>query len=467
MLILGIVCGIDLQYERIYHNLPVATHDSAAVLIEDGKVVYGIEEERLNRLKHSDKAPVSAIRFCLDSSGIKPAEIDKIGVFATEQFCNNMFNYSYLVDPKSKTHYDIRTAFHRFFKTAYGSGIDDAKLFFIHHHLAHAASGFYMSGFDQSLVLTVDGMGDNDSGMVLDMNQSGSTILKKFSIPNSLGHYYIRVIQFLGYGLHDEYKVMGLAPYGDDRKYQDLFQRFYTLLPEGDYLIHSDIVFLLHEITKPRKKGEPFTQVHKDIAASLQKSLEEIILHILGYYQGLTKHHNLCMAGGVAHNCSVNGKIMYSGLFDRIFVQPAAHDAGCALGAALYLYHQDHPAAPRCRLEHVFWGTEVGKKETVLRTLRKWQDFLDYEMVDRLSERAADLLAKGAVIGWIQGRSEFGPRTLGNRSIVADPARRKIRILSTKWSKNASPTGHLPRPFSRNTWRNITKLRYKINNIPL
>jgi carbamoyltransferase len=229
------------------------------------------------------------------------------------------------------------------------------------------------------------------------------------------------VIYILGYKQFDEYKVMGLAPYGNPAPYRDLFKTFYTLLPEGQYQIHLKKVKKAYALTPRRKKDEPFTRVHKDIAAALQESLEDIIMHVLKHYKKKLNHSYLCLAGGVAHNCTVNGKILYSGLFDEVFVQPVAHDAGCALGAAQYRYYELNPGAPLETLEHLYWGPAIGDNDDIAKTLACWDDFITYEPVDNITRKTARLLADGEVVGWVQGKSEFGPRALGNRSIVADP----------------------------------------------
>jgi carbamoyltransferase len=278
-----------------------------------------------------------------------------------------------------------------------------------------------MSGFDKSFILSIDGQGDGISGMALNGEGRKLNVLEKYSVEDSLGIYYLNVIYILGYKQFDEYKVMGLAPYGNPDTYRDLFKTFYTLLPEGRYRINLNKVKKCYLLTPRREKGEPFNQIHKDIAAALQESLEEIVMHILKYYQKKYNHKKLCLAGGVAHNCSMNGRILYSGLFDDVFIQPASHDAGCALGAALYRYHELNPDKEFSTLKHLYWGTPIGESSSILKILENWKDFLHYEKVDNITRKTAQLLAEGAVIGWVQGKSEFGPRALGNRSIVADP----------------------------------------------
>jgi carbamoyltransferase len=309
----------------------------------------------------------------------------------------------------------------RLISDEFGYHIDRDRFVFVPHHIAHAISTYTMSGFADSLVLTMDGHGDGISTLVLDGRGGHLEVLHTWYMTDSLGFFYVEVIKFLGYEMFDEYKVMGLAPYGNPAKYRRLFKKFYTLLDNGSYTIHFDRIDFLFEITIPRKKHEPFSQIHKDIAAALQEALETIVFHILTHYQQQTDHDHLCLAGGVALNCTLNGKILHSDLFKRMFVQPIAHDAGAALGAALHIFQQERPDIPLPTLEHLYLGTDIGDDNAIAETLSTWSKFIRYEKIDTIAETTADLLAQGHVIGWVQGRTEFGPRALGNRSILADP----------------------------------------------
>lgn len=422
MLVLGFCGGSALVHENSYEGYKIAeTHDSAAVLIENGKVVFAIEEERLNRIKHTCKFPIQSLHFCLKSHGVKLQDIDCIAFYCSKHFLEQWvkqvcwhFTQVTTIDPV--------TFFQDVVRKGLNSEIDPDRICFVPHHYSHAMSALALSGYESSLVTTFDGSGESSSGMVF---EGEGTMLKQIAdIPSSksLGRLYEKVIGFLGYGQFDEYKVMGLAPYGNPERYRSLFQTLYTLLLKGDYVIHYDKIFSLLDLGMPRRKGEPFTQMHKDIAASLQEALEEIAFHVIRFYQQETKQKNLCMAGGVAHNCTLNGKILRSGMFENVFVQPAAHDAGCALGAALYAYYKAKPIAKKSfKLDHVYWGTDIGSSFSVLNQLRQWQDFITFEELIDVAGQTAQLLASGYVVGWVQGRSEFGPRALGNRSILADP----------------------------------------------
>ncbi len=418
MIVLGIGGGLDLIDDNRYNS----AHDSTAVLIDDGKLVFAIEEERLNRIKHTDKAPVMAIRACLDYYGISLDQVDRIAVYGHEQALNAALKHASLDRFLGEEDaLDVCSIMQRFVSKEFGYQIERDRFVFVPHHIAHAISAYNMSGFTDSLVLTIDGHGDGISTLVLSGRGGEMEVLNTWYMSDSLGFFYVEVIKFLGYEMFDEYKVMGLAPYGNPAKYRRLFKKFYKLLENGSYTIHFDRIDYLFEITTPRRKGEPFSQVHKDIAAALQEALEIIVFHILTYYQKQTGHDHLCMAGGVALNCTLNGKILRSDLFKQMFVQPIAHDAGAALGAAIHVFQQECPQVPVPTLEHLYLGTDVGNDDIIAETLSAWNKFLSYEKSDCISETTADLLAKGNVIGWVQGRMEFGPRALGNRSILADP----------------------------------------------
>jgi carbamoyltransferase len=427
MLTLGITGGWDAIYERRYHI--AMKHDAAAVLVDDGEVVAAIEEERLNRIKHTNKAPASAIRFCLDSYGVKIQDIDRIAIHGLEDYMNHQFREYYLKNTGLETFMDARALHQRLIKQEFGYDIDARKLVFVHHHIAHAVSAFAQSGFDESLVLTIDAYGDSISGMLLEGKGTSMNKISSFPESKSLGRFYLGVIRFLGYDLFEEYKVMGLAPYGDASRYRRLFKSFYSLQPNGDYVIHFSNLHLLFGAVPPARKKDSLSQEHKDVAAALQESLEEIVFHVVKHYRHTTAQTKLAIAGGVAHNCSLNGKLLYSGLFDDIFVQPASHDAGGALGAALYVSNRDKPAAKPAKLDHVYWGTEIGDNDAIGNELSGWENFVNFKKHDDIAARAARLMAEGSVIGWSQGRSEFGPRALGNRSILADPRPAKNKDL--------------------------------------
>jgi carbamoyltransferase len=419
MLYLGFSGGFNLVHEDPYETI---SHDAAAVLVERGEVVAAIEEERLNRIKHSNKFPAQSIRFCLESRGARIEDVERLAFYVTEEFCNALISRLYLTRPEMKELFDVRSHFVELLRREFDRDIDPDKIIFVRHHMAHAISAFALSGFERSLVLAIDGYGDHLSGLIGVGKGSALTEIERYPQKKSLGTLYRVVIQFIGYRAFDEYKVMGLAPYGNPATYRDAMRCLYELLPDGSYDLYLNrITGVLLGQVEIRKKGEPFTQQHKDLAASLQEALEEIVMHVLRHHRLATGLRNLCLAGGVAHNCTMNGKVMYSGMFDQVFVQPAAHDAGCALGAALLASHDAGYPTPVKRIKHVYWGADIGGEPEVLEQLERWSGFLKFRKPQNVSREAARLIADGAVLGWVQGRSEFGPRALGNRSIVADP----------------------------------------------
>jgi carbamoyltransferase len=423
MLVMGIHGGEKLEQED--DPAGYSHHDGAAVLIRDGEVIAAIEEERLNRVKHSNCFPARAIQYCLQQGNCTLRDIDFIATNTSEFHADSGARYAVMENPRDMRAPDGRSHFSSMFQKAFGIDVRD-KIYFCHHHYAHAWSAYLFSGFKTSLVFSVDGDGDGCSGMVMVADGRQLRKLQDFKISQSLGQMYEKLMRMVGYDRFDEYKVMGLAPYGRPEKFRKLFQQCYKLLPDGNYRLEPLMNWFATLDTEgltvqARRKGDPFLQVHKDFAAALQEMTETIAMHVLRHYREVTGEKRLCMAGGVAHNCSMNGKILYSGLFDEVFVQPAAHDSGGALGAAMAACYEKGAFASPGKLAHVYWGSAIGANRDVEIALEHWSGFLKYERVPDIISKTAKLLAEGAVVGWVQGRSEFGPRALGNRSILADP----------------------------------------------
>jgi carbamoyltransferase len=400
-------------------------HDAAAVLMQDGKLISAMEEERLNRLKHTNCFPSSAIRYCLDNAGIGWDEVDCIVKVAEEKSLAFDVQWQALLDnanpiPRNAAEYVAQSFMHQF-------GVDvTSKLRFCDHHDAHLWSTFAQSGFDDALVVSIDGVGDGRSGAIYVGRKNSLTEVRRFGASQSLGFLYAGIIRLLGLGSFDEYKAMGLAPYGDPLVYQTFFDGGYKLLPDGDYAIDNLPKWFARFdqagfVQKARRSQEPFLPFHMNIAAGLQQMLERIVMHVLASHQKQTGQTNLCMAGGVAHNCTLNGIVLRSGLFERVFVQPAAHDAGGALGAACWATATSAPNIAFEPMTHVYFGPDVSDDDNIKLHLDPWSDLVDIQFQEEIAKEAAALLASGSVIGWVQGRSEFGPRALGNRSILADP----------------------------------------------
>jgi carbamoyltransferase len=393
-------------------------HDAAAVLLRNGVVVAAVEEERLNREKHTSRFPQMAISACLEQAGISLREVECVSYYVGERHARgsltavSMSNPCLVdTDPSSV----LRDSLARSVGAEYRGRLELVK-----HHLAHVASAHRMSGWSDCLVVTVDGRGDQESGMVIDVRNNRWNVLLELPIAESLGLFYERLIRFIGYRTFEEYKVMSLASYGDPSHYRKLFRGLYELLPEGRFSIlqgwDSTVVY---DHFQPRRRHEPLAKKDMDFAAGLQEALEDMMGHLLRHYRAVTGHRRLAMAGGVALNCAMTGRLLLQNMFDEIFVQPASNDAGCALGAALYSTPwPDGQVTPQ--MEHCYWGPSLPATDKIERSVKEWDGVVSYRRMADPFEEVAALLANGAIVGWAQDRMEFGPRALGNRSILAD-----------------------------------------------
>lgn len=431
MYILGITASFSKMCEE---NIVIGDtfglgHDASATLIKDGEVVCAIEEERLNRIKHTNKAPIMAMRCCLKEAGIAPSDIDAVAVNFLESTINLNFRKTELTNVSIKLK-DAISYVQDIFFDAFDEKVSPKKIHFVRHHDAHAESAYRMSGFDECLCMVFDGVGDDSSGQIYYRKGNYRKKLDTFSHDNSLGLFYLECIKYLGYKIHDEYKVMGLAPYGDKSHYLRYFNKIVKLLPEGRYEINKSLYPIFCELGLPRRKNEEFSQVHMDFAASLQEILQIIIEHVVEYHVEKTGIKTLCLSGGVALNCVSNSNLLYKGIVKKLFVQPAAYDAGTSLGAALWVLYSSGYEKKLNQINDVYWGKEIDNSEEIEAELSKWKGFVEFRKYNNIESEVAELLAEGKVVGWVQGRSEFGPRALGNRSILADPrpAENKKRI---------------------------------------
>ncbi|MCU6498246.1 nodulation protein [Rugamonas sp. A1-17] len=388
-------------------------HDSAAVLMVDGEVVAAIEEERLTRRKHTGKLPLRAMRACLEIARCAPDSVD-LFAFGEQGGAGKHRDPAIAVDALSailQAELGLKAA-------------PRARVKLFEHHLCHALSAYAPSGYDEALVFTADGFGDGVSGYVIEACGKRLEILDQIAVPDSLGGLYQAALPLLGFGGHDEFKMMGLAPYGNPATYRRAFASAYRLEAEGRYQLNRGALLRhLAELGPPRHPDDTFSPRDCDIAAAAQAALEDIALHVLRHYRDTTGLRKLCAAGGVMQNCALNGRLARSGLFDRIFVQPAASDCGLALGAAClaHLQHAGHDAHAIAPQSHVFFGRPIPEEQALAAQLQRWDGLLSFRRCDDIVRTAAQLLAAGQVLGWVQGRSEFGPRALGNRSILADP----------------------------------------------
>ncbi len=461
MLILGISC---------YY------HDAAVALLRDGILVAAAQEERFTRRKNDPGFPVHAIAFCLRQAGIAPGDLDHVvfyekpflkveriltSVLATFPRSLRVFREALLVLLKEKLWIKDRIRQHL--------GIDPARILFVEHHLSHAASAFFCSPFQDAAILTVDGVGEWTTAALgsatADWTGSGTNhinLSQELRFPHSLGLLYSAFTAFLGFEVNEgEYKVMGMAPYGQP-KYADKIARLVDLKDDGSFRLdmsylsyhyhlensfsrkfealfgtprHPKARFVtrqtsLYDDPNPPTEAElDGNQFYADIAASIQKITEDVLLRMARHLYEATRCPRLCIAGGVGLNSVANYKILRETPFEEIYVQPAAGDAGGALGAALYAYHALLGRPRAFTLEHAYWG-EAYSPTAIAEAVRA-RPFAREEIGDdeRLLDRVVDALIQGKVVGWYQGRFEWGPRALGNRSILADARQDKMKDL--------------------------------------
>lgn len=411
-------------------------HDSACCLLRDGVLVCAAEEERFSRLKHDSGLPWRAFQYCLAEGGLTLADVDCIAYYEnpTKKLARQLWMGLHPgVSERSRRSLLGRLQPGRVERDLrLGLGYEGPVETF-DHHASHAASSYYFSGFDDAAILTVDGVGEWAT-TTLGRGQGGEIeIQSEVHFPHSLGLFYSTITAYLGFEVNEgEYKVMGLAPYGEPR-YAGALRSLVELDGQGGYRLdlryfdflagermYSDRLSLLLG-REPRPPGAEVERFHQDVARSLQVVLEEVLLDLARALKARVPSENLCMAGGVALNCVANARILREGIFQRLFVQPAASDAGGALGAAALAQARRGGLRPR-RLDHVYLGPSYSDgevRELLAATAARYEDYSDRteELLDAVVER----LAAGKVVGWFQGRMELGPRALGARSILADP----------------------------------------------
>jgi carbamoyltransferase len=426
-------------------------HDSAATIIIDGKIIAAAQEERFTRIKHDSSYPFNAIEFVLNYSNLKLSDIDQVIFFEKpflkferlletyvafapkgfKSFCmampvwlrDKLFQKKMLLN-ELKKHDDKFN--------------DEKKIFFSDHHLSHAASAFFPSPFKDAVVLTADGVGEWATTTVAVGNGNNLEIKKEIHFPHSLGLLYSAFTYYTGFKVNSgEYKLMGLAPYGKPIYEDKIIKNLIDIKEDGTFRLDQNYFNYATGITmtsskfhnlfgqNPRNtKSEKLTQFHMDLAASIQKVTEDIMIRLAKSLKKEFNLNNLCLAGGVALNCVANGKILKEKIFDNIWVQPAAGDAGGSLGAALALWHieQNNPRKvnPNDDMQGSYLGPEFTQKE-IENDLTKAGAVFESFNEENLITKTADDLANGQAIGWFQGRMEFGPRALGGRSILGDP----------------------------------------------
>lgn len=422
-------------------------HDPSAALLIDGKVVAAVEEERLIRKKHAtDRRPIEAVRYCLKEAGIRASEIDRVA-FPWSLDALREKRWAYL---QRTLFSNPSRAYKKFFRnnkefagqkrfvqeTLAGCGFDPAacKIDWIEHHLAHAASSFYFSGFSEAAVLSIDGGGEITSTLLACAQNGAIKKIKEIVAPDSLGNFYSTLTDYLGFQREDgEYKVMGMAPYGDSSKanfdhiiWWDESNKTYHC--NDDYVwvkrtlrSRPDKVYSRKMVSEfgPEREGDGLTEPHIHYAAATQAKLEEIALKLLDTYlvDSLKKSGHLCFSGGCALNVSLNRRFIEHPLVKRLWVQPASHDAGGSLGAAAYVAASLGEKIEE--MKHVYLGPQYSDSE-IEKTL--CGSGLRYKKSADICAETAQLLAKGKIVAWFQGRMEWGPRALGNRSILGNPS---------------------------------------------
>jgi carbamoyltransferase len=415
-------------------------HDSAAALVVDGEFVSGVAEERISRRKHTGDFPVGAIAATLEQAGVELAEVDRI----VHAFDYAPYKTLYSLDPISKELYD-HVLSREAFVGQVGRALPDfpaEKVGHVDHHLAHAASAYFTSGWDECLVVVIDGMGEAHGATIYRASGGRLEQIHRISAADSIGIFYSVVTLHLGFDFNsDEYKIMGLAPYGDPERFRPFFDEAISL---GGGLAIAPLklnrtrderenhtatrAFLAERLIAPRDPDSEIGDDHRDVAAGLQAALDRAILNLCGHFGEETGMRRLAMAGGVALNTTANGKLLDSGLFDEIYVQPAAADDGSALGAALHAAAEAGETANR-RSPVPFYGPKhpAVAAEAALAAFADRIEVTPLGSLDAACDKAAELIADGEVICWYRGRMEFGPRALGHRSIVADPGRADMR----------------------------------------
>ncbi len=433
MLVLGISGNLSGEDVDLAPSMSRGSfHDAAACLIRDGEVIAAVEEERFNRIKKTTKFPANAIRACLATAGVSPLEIDAVGHYFSEGTIDQYLTALYLISP----HIPMRSSreiIMGYLNGDLGLDLPSERLLYIEHHVTHALSCFIRSGMKEALVVVMDAAGEKESTTIFRGRDGQLEALASHPRRDSLGQFYELGVRLLGYDFGDEYKVMGLAPYGDADRYREVFDSLYVLKEQGNFQMRLQLGPFFANDIRPRRGGEEFTQQHKDLAAGLQHTLEKLAMHVLDYWADHTGITNLCFAGGVAHNSSLNGQILQSGKFQEVFIHPAAYDGGAAEGAALATaYKLGAPPFSQPRMRSASVGPSLGSAVDIEKVLASWDDLIEYEQPTDIVGVTAGLLADGAVLGWAHGRSEYGPRALGNRSILADarPSGNKERINS-------------------------------------
>ena len=426
-------------------------HDSAASLIKDGNIISAAQEERFTRIKHDSSYPYNAVKFVLNNSKLDISDVDHI-VFYEKPFLKfeRLLETYVAFAPKGFKSFSkampiwLRDKLFQkkmimdCLKRHNSNFKNENKILFSEHHLSHAASAFYPSPFDEAVILTADGVGEWATTTVAIGKNNNLEIKKELHFPHSLGLLYSAFTYYTGFKVNSgEYKLMGLAPYGTPKYVEEILENLIDLKEDGTFMLDQKYFNYCTGLTmtnkkfdklfgqKPRKPDkDQITQFHMDIAASIQNVTEIIMLKLTKSLKSEYGINNLCLAGGVALNCVANGKILKEKIFDNIWVQPAAGDAGGSLGAALAYWHIDlnkeRKDIKKDNMQGSYLGNKYSDKEIKIELDKIGANYNEYDQ-QTIIDKTASSLSEGKAIGWFQGRMEFGPRALGNRSILGDP----------------------------------------------
>jgi carbamoyltransferase len=445
-------------------------HDAAAALLCDGQIVAAAQEERFSRRKNDERFPDQAIAFCLRHASLSPADLDAVVFYdkPITKFARLLESYLAVAPFGFRTFLQVLPSWlseklnlRKTIRDHLPELRRDCPILFSQHHQAHAASAFYPSPFDEAAILTVDGVGEYATTTVGRGSGNRLELLKELHFPHSLGLLYSAFTAYCGFRVNSgEYKLMGLAPYGEPKYAATIYENLIDLKLDGSFWLNLDYFNFLRGWTMtnerfnrlfggpPRLPDTPVNDRHMDVARSIQSVTEEIMLRLARHAREVTGQRNLCLAGGVALNCVANGRILREKIFDRIWIQPAAGDAGGALGAALAVWHATDPGKGRTREARAtddMQGALLGPafSDVEIEALLQAQHAV-YERLDdqQLIRRTVDLLCQEKVVGWVQGRMEFGPRALGNRSILGDarsPRMQSLMNLKVKFRESFRP----------------------------
>ena len=446
-------------------------HDSAAALLRDGEIVAAAQEERFTRKKHDAGFPKNAVEYCLQEADISLADVDYVA-FYDKPFLKFERLLETYVAFAPRGFQSFRMAIPVWLREklflkdllikelkSYAPEYDwDSRLRFSEHHLSHAASAFFPSPFEEAAVLTMDGVGEWATTSLAIGRGNKLEVVKEIHFPHSLGLLYSAMTYYTGFKVNSgEYKVMGLAPYGEPKYVQKIFDHLVDLKEDGSFRLDQSYFNYCTGLTMtsqkfhdlfggpPRKADEPLTQHHMDLAASVQVATEEIVLRLTRAIRKETGIANLCLAGGVALNCVANGKVLRDGKFDNVWIQPAAGDAGGALGAALAIHHihldQSRAVDGKDKMRGSYLGPCFEQADIERRLTAAGAKF-SVLTDSQLFETSAAALAEGKALGWFQGRMEFGPRALGGRSVLGDarsPAMQSVLNLKVKYRESFRP----------------------------